>query len=140
MKSWVSAIEGIEKIPEKVVRGTVIGMFTRIVKRSPVDTGRFRGNWQITVNAPSRTQKNTVDNSGPAQATPSSNPAGSVTAVEGAFYVSKQEFPQFGYYITNNLPYAERLEYGWSGQAPSGMIRLSLAEFEQVLREEVAKQ
>jgi hypothetical protein len=60
--------------------------------------------------------------------------------VEGAFYVSKQEFPQFGYYITNNLPYAERLEYGWSGQAPSGMIRLSLAEFEQVLREEVAKQ
>ena len=35
MKTWAVAIEDIKKIPEKVVRGTTIGMFSKIVKRSP---------------------------------------------------------------------------------------------------------
>ncbi|NBT33816.1 MAG: hypothetical protein EBT13_18445 [Rhodobacteraceae bacterium] len=31
-------------------------------------------------------------------------------------------------YIQNNLPYANRLENGWSGQAPQGMVALTVAE------------
>jgi hypothetical protein len=33
-------------------------------------------------------------------------------------------------YIQNNLPYAQRLEDGWSKQAPAGMVALSLAELQ----------
>jgi hypothetical protein len=39
------------------------------------------------------------------------------------------------YYIVNNLPYAQRLDDGWSSQAPAGIIGLALAEFDgMVLR------
>ena len=36
-------------------------------------------------------------------------------------------------YITNNLPYAERLEYGYSQQAPAGMVRVTAARFRELL-------
>lgn len=36
-------------------------------------------------------------------------------------------------YLTNSLPYAKRLEYGWSQQAPSGMVRLTVADFHNSL-------
>lgn len=41
-------------------------------------------------------------------------------------------------YIANPLPYARRVEYGWSTQAPSGMVRISVAEFQQIVRKAVS--
>lgn len=35
--------------------------------------------------------------------------------------------------IKNAQPYAERVEYGWSSQAPYGMMRRSIAEFPSLL-------
>lgn len=43
-----------------------------------------------------------------------------------------------GYIISNNLPYAYRVETGWSTQAPSGMMRISVKEFNSIL-DEVAR-
>ncbi len=37
--------------------------------------------------------------------------------------------------ITNSQPYAERVEYGWSTQAPEGMLRRSIAEFPSILEQ-----
>jgi hypothetical protein len=37
--------------------------------------------------------------------------------------------------LVNNLPYAQRLENGWSGQAPNGMVSLTAQEFQQVVRQ-----
>ena len=36
-------------------------------------------------------------------------------------------------YLVNNLPYAVRLEYGWSKQAPAGMVRITAAEFQSIV-------
>lgn len=35
--------------------------------------------------------------------------------------------------IDNNQPYAERVEFGWSTQAPYGMVRISLKEFPSIV-------
>jgi hypothetical protein len=35
--------------------------------------------------------------------------------------------------MTNALPYARRLEYGWSRQAPYGMVRYSVLEYRRFL-------
>ena len=122
MKTWTAAIEDIGNLPEKVVRGTLIGMGTKIIKRSPVDTGRFRGNWQFTIGRPAQGQI----------------ASGGVPTSE---LVSASNSWQSGqtFYITNNLPYGERLEYGWSKQAPQGMVRLTLGEYRQVLKTEADK-
>jgi hypothetical protein len=42
------------------------------------------------------------------------------------------------YIIYNDLPYAYRVETGWSTQAPYGMMRVSVLEFNSIL-EEVAR-
>jgi nitroimidazol reductase NimA-like FMN-containing flavoprotein (pyridoxamine 5'-phosphate oxidase superfamily) len=40
-------------------------------------------------------------------------------------------------YLVNNLPYAVPLEYGHSKQAPGGMVRITLARFQQVVDEAI---
>jgi len=40
-----------------------------------------------------------------------------------------------GYIISNDMPYAYRVETGWSKQAPTGMMRISVKEFNAILDE-----
>lgn len=40
--------------------------------------------------------------------------------------------------ISNDQPYAQRVEYGWSSQAPQGMLRISLLELPSILRKQAA--
>ena len=127
MKTWTAAIKDIKDVPEKVVRGTLINMGTRIIKRSPVDSGRFRGNWQFTSNVIPRGQLNRVDPNGAQSA---GDLAGSASRFESGSV----------FYMTNNLPYGERLEFGYSKQAPSGMVRVTLQEYSQILEIEAGKQ
>jgi len=35
--------------------------------------------------------------------------------------------------ISNDLPYADRIEHGWSTQVPAGMMKISLLEWNQLL-------
>lgn len=58
------------------------------------------------------------------------------TASEGSKFVpqfSESDFKMIGtgtsYYFTNALPYAQRIEYGWSTQAPQGIVRLQAQKF-----------
>lgn len=122
MKTWNAAIRDVSELPEKVVRGTLIAMGSKIIKRSPVDTGRFRGNWQFTINSAA------------------SGKLASIGDPSGALISASQGWESgSSFYMTNNLPYAERLEYGWSAQAPSGMVRVVLSEYDQILEVEADK-
>jgi hypothetical protein len=47
-----------------MVRGTLFNLSSRIIKESPVDTGRFRGNWQASVNTPKKGKLQRKDKSG----------------------------------------------------------------------------
>lgn len=90
----------------------------RLVNKSPVDTGRFKGNWGLSIAQIDTTTTETVDkNGGPTIA----RAQGSLAA-----YSAQEGFPMI--YLQNNLPYAERLEDGWSKQAPGGMVALTVAE------------
>lgn len=35
--------------------------------------------------------------------------------------------------ISNNVPYAERVEFGWSSQAPEGMMRVTALEWPNIV-------
>lgn len=89
--------------------------------------GRFRGNWQVTIGTPTTTQLPRID------------PSGSQSIADAAGALSAFECgPQI--WITNNLPYGPRLEFeGWSKQAPAGMVRVSIAEFQDLMREAVER-
>ena len=89
-----------------------------VVRMSPVDTGRFRNAWVTSVSSPDNSQPEQIG--GGAGAPPSgeqmAQALGAMTALP-AFGVS---------FVQNNLPYAQRLEDGWSSQAPAGMVRATL--------------
>lgn len=86
-------IRKVDKNALFVFRAVGLDMFGRIVKRTPVDTGRLRNNWQITprVNLGQRL------------------------------------------FITNNLPYAKPIEDGHSKQAPQGMVKVTVSEFDSIV-------
>jgi len=90
-------------------------LFMRIVDRSPVDTGRFRANNQISIN------------SLPQDAVMETDASGNATIRQG-----NQEINSFNLgdtvFLFNNLEYALPLEYGHSGQAPQGIYRISFEE------------
>ena len=102
----------VEEQLSQRVRVIAIAMLNEIVLRSPVDTGRFRGNNIVSVGAPVYTSAENVD------------PAGAETIQNGARAVSGLE-PYTQVFIQNNLPYAVPLEDGHSQQAPAGIYAVS---------------
>ncbi len=105
---------------ENMVRATLFSLSYRIIKESPVDTGRFRGNWQASVSTPKVTQLKRKDRTG-------TTTINSVNNVLEKFSMGQT------FYLTNNLTYARRLEYGYSKQAPSGMLRINVMRVQSEL-------
>lgn len=116
----------IEKTKDKTnlfVRKLVLDLDRRVILKSPVDTGRFKANWQIGYGTPDIETVETLDKSG------------SLTMAKHQAEVSSKILAGSVIYITNSLPYAYRLEYeGWSKQAPSGMVRTTLAELNSAVQ------
>jgi hypothetical protein len=42
-------------------------------------------------------------------------------------------------HMANNLPYARRLEDGWSKQAPAGMVKLTVQRWQPIANEIIAR-
>lgn len=115
-----------------VVGRVVMGVATDLDMRSPVGDasywkhkppkgyvgGRFRGNWQLGIS------------SAPAGETGRIDPTGQDTL--GAIVA---EIPTkaagLTFFLVNNVPYARRIEEGWSRQAPQGLVGLAVVEWQQ---------
>ena len=108
-----------------VVRKTALQLQTRMVQRSPVDTGRFKNNWQAGIDSIN------TDTALDTSLTGEGSIARTISTVES--WKSGQTIN-----LTNSMPYAQRLENGWSQQAPSGMVALTMVEFNQALADAVA--
>lgn len=123
LDEWVEKAKGNL---DRVTRETLMLATQGIVMRSPVDTGRFRANWQFGAGAIDFTTSDQVDPSGAISIAKVQAQLGAVNA--GGVY-----------YLTNSLPYAYRLEYeGWSAQAPAGMVRVTLAGLQGAIDDYVA--
>lgn len=94
-----------------------------VVMKSPVDTGRFRGNWIVSKNAANTTFSQVTDKNG----------GQTITKGSGVIDTFKMNADS-RIIIQNNLPYANRLENGWSKQAPNGMVALTVVEMQRKYR------
>lgn len=132
---------------EYVVRASAILLFSRVIMRSPVDTGRFRANWVASFGAPSTETSERTDKGGDSSVKKMQDAVLSYN-VGGVFY------------LCNSLPYSLPLEYGlypnppirgskkrgeteytihtvggYSKQAPSGMVRITAREFSDAVQQ-----
>ncbi|MDN8612796.1 HK97 gp10 family phage protein [Variovorax ginsengisoli] len=105
---------------DKTVQYSIILAAQGVILKSPVDTGRFRANWQFGIDVQNTTTTETTDKSG-------RQTLGGIMAQVRANVVGDAARGVF--WISNSLPYGHRLEFeGWSKQAPAGMVRITLAE------------
>ena len=92
--------DDIEQEVDRKYRAFWLVLFNNVNILSPILTGRYRSSHCMSVGSPSLSEYGT----------------GFVSPPSGLPTMS----------IANNLPYAERLENGWSGQAPSGVYQNAL--------------
>jgi hypothetical protein len=106
---------------ELVVRKTALELQSGMVERSPVDTGRFKGNWACGIGTINTDTSQGEDKSGQGAL------GRTATTLQGWK-------PGQTIVLSNSLPYARRLENGWSDQAPGGMVRLTVQAYAQALK------
>lgn len=108
---------------DKTVRNVTIELGTAVMKDTPIDEGRAKGNWQTTVGSPATGIIDRIGEDGAiAELVQNAGGAGSVT------------------YIANNLPYIYRLELGWSKQRPPyAMVRKNFTRIESMINSAVQK-
>jgi len=114
-------IRKTERKLDTAVRKISLEMFSKVILRTPVDTGRARGNWQVAIGAMPDGTLDLDDASGTATIGKAQAAALGVKAGDTIALV-------------HNLPYIERLESGHSQQAPGGMVALTVQEFQSVVR------
>lgn len=104
------------------IKKAFIGLSTDIIMDTPVLSGRLKNNWMVSKNIPSNETTESTSNQ-------SINRVNAVTFELGDTL-----------YLTNNLPYAERIEFGlypspsktgktvngFSVKSPSGMVRKNI--------------
>jgi len=98
----------------KQLRATSLQALSNVIDRSPVDTGAFRGNNIVSIGS-----ADTSHDAG------REDKSGASTLQAGSSKISSVSGPFEQVFIQNNLPYAEALEHGHSGQAPQGVYGLS---------------
>jgi hypothetical protein len=113
---------------EDTRKGVTIKLFSAIIKDTPVDSGRLRGNWQASRNTSRLSRLQKKDKSGSIV----------ISQLEKTINASA---PKDTLIMRNNLPYVQRIEFdGWSKvKAPRGMVRRNVARFKRLLDQEVRK-
>lgn len=114
---------------DSALRRAMFDLFSDVVARTPVDTGRLRANWVVSAGEPKADASDSTDE---AEAT---KQVQSVLSIKLGGWV----------YLSNSLPYASTVEYGlypdppkggagktrngFSTQAPDGMVRVAVRDF-----------
>lgn len=122
-KQLTAFVSGTQEKIDKTVKGATVTLATNVITETPVDSGAARGNWQASVGQP---KTGVLDRIGADAAIAEveatvPNEAGSVV------------------YLSNNLPYINKLEYGHSDQAPHGMVRTNAGDWPRIVEHEAAK-
>lgn len=105
----------LERRTTELMRMATIEFYRQITISTPVDTGRARAGWFVTVNAPS------------GEVLPegkySIRPPGNLPPIT----INDR------YMITNNTPYIGRLNKGYSKQAPARFVELAAARVQAAI-------
>lgn len=130
-------IESVEVKMDDIFQTIVIKVGEKVVRISPVDTGLFRGNWQLTVDEETSGVLAREDQTGDSTVAAIASKANKLTAGQVAYILNHIEYGYDLEYGTYYGPTAKVTEEGFSRQAPEGMVRVTEAEFIPIVNEAV---
>lgn len=110
--------EAVKRNTLLTVKRAAIAADQTAVLRTPVDTGRARANWLVSVGVAEYSVRE-VNNL-------SKGAAANVALEQGRDAASGYKLGQGGIFITNSVPYIGVLDAGSSAQAPNGMTAAAI--------------
>lgn len=122
---------------DNIFKDVVILVGESVVRISPVDTGLFRGNWQLTVDGEESNELNRLDPTGGAALASITSRAQGLKAGQIAYILNHLEYGYDLEYGAYNGPTAKVTEQGFSRQAPEGMLRVTEARFISIVEEAI---
>lgn len=105
--------QGVAVNVDREVIKTAGVIVSTVIPATPVDTGRARGNWQVSVGEAITRPRERLDKTGGG------------TIAEGVSRAGSYR-PGQTIYITNNVPYIGNLNDGSSAQAPANFIEMAV--------------
>lgn len=120
LSQWQKMKQRVAIRSEKIARGSFIATTQSVIFMSPADTGMFKNNWFTEINGVSTETTTETDKSGNKKIQAGIGISASLKIGDNISFV-------------NNLPYAAPLEYGHSEQAPNGMVRVTAAQWPQIV-------
>lgn len=130
-------IKSVEQAVTNVFRDVVIECGGRVIRMSPVDSGLFKGNWQLTIDNEGSSEIQRFDSNGGSTLNDLVSKANLLTAGQVAYILNHIEY---GYDLENGTyrgPTAKVTDDGFSRQAPEGMVRVTAREFIPIFEEAV---
>jgi len=121
------AVVDVPAIVLSVQKQIALRGLASLVKRTPVDTGRARNNWQVGID------QEPPDVLYPAAQAFSGDKSGSPAVNKGTSKIRSLR-PFCVCYLTNNVEYILDLENGSSAQAPNGMLSVTLHDLASMFR------
>lgn len=110
-----------------LIRETNVELSSQIVQSTPVRDGYLRGGW-------------VAQNDGEPSKSPLRKDKSGALALNMVSAVASQTDIGEEYFFVNALPYAKRIEDGWSKkQAPQGMVKISIREIQGIVKERAAR-
>ena len=94
--------------------------------------GRFRANWQLGIGSVDGTTTTATDRS-------AKNEGRGGTTTSGIIAQIPQDAAGKVFWLSNSLPYAQRIEHGWSRQAPAGVVGRTAVKFQQIVNDAVIR-
>jgi hypothetical protein len=130
--AFSSSIQAFAKVMTRdkfrlVIRKIGLEALTRLVRKTPVDTGRARGNWQVSIGTPNLDYDDEMKDPSGGEAEAGS---GGMAPIRAGDAVIKTAPLDSIIWITNNLPYIQKLDEGGSHQAPTGMVDSTMLELQ----------
>lgn len=116
---WVEKAKGRMDV---VARKVALEAFRRVILKTPVKSGRARGNWQCAIGEIPDDVLELDDKTG--------------TATISRATAESQNFKAGEViYLVNNVPYINKLENGSSKQAPAGMVATTVLELGGIVKD-----
>jgi hypothetical protein len=125
----------VDKEASATASRVAIGILTHLVHVTPVDTSKALSNWQVSLNEP-------VSDALPpyyeGKGGSTKNSSAQATLSKAKITLAKKK-PGESIYLSNVLPYIQRLNDGHSQQAPVGFVELSVALGRRLIKQSKGK-
>lgn len=116
-------VRGLERLAERVIIKITLDVTANLIETTPVDTGWARANWVPAIGSKFEADLSKVKATVAGATAAAATQQGAIAAVAVGYKLAMGRV-----FISNNVPYINRLNDGWSNQAPKAFVQRAIVK------------